>query len=26
MTNKENQETSLTVIEGIEEKIYLIRG
>ncbi|MDQ3088448.1 MAG: ORF6N domain-containing protein [Acidobacteriota bacterium] len=26
MTNKENQEKSLTVIEGIEEKIYLIRG
>jgi hypothetical protein len=26
MANKENQETSLTVIEGIEEKIYLIRG
>ena len=26
MANKENQETSLTVIEGIEEKIHLIRG
>lgn len=26
MANKENQETSLTVIEGIGEKIYLIRG
>jgi ORF6N domain-containing protein len=26
MANKEKQETSLTVIEGIEEKIYLIRG
>jgi len=26
MANKENQETSLTVIEGIEEKIFLIRG
>jgi ORF6N domain len=26
MANKEKQETSLTVIEGIEEKIHLIRG
>lgn len=26
MANKEKQKTSLTVIEGIEEKIYLIRG
>jgi len=26
MANKEKQETSLTVIEGIEEKIYLVRG
>ena len=26
MANKEKQETSLTVIEGIEERIYLIRG
>lgn len=26
MANKEKQEISLTVIEGIEEKIYLIRG
>lgn len=26
MADKKNQETSLTVIEGIEEKIYLIRG
>ena len=26
MANTENQETSLTRIEGIEEKIYLIRG
>ena len=26
MANKEKQETNLSVIEGIEEKIYLIRG
>jgi ORF6N domain len=26
MTDKENRETNLTVIEGIEEKIHLIRG
>jgi len=26
MANKEKQETSLTVIEGIDEKIYLVRG
>lgn len=26
MANKEKQETNLTVMEGIEEKIYLIRG
>ncbi|CAN5611999.1 ORF6N domain-containing protein [soil metagenome] len=26
MASKGNQETNLTVIEGIEEKIYLIRG
>jgi len=26
MANKEKHETSLTVIEGIKEKIYLIRG
>lgn len=26
MANKEKQETNLTVAEGIEEKIYLIRG
>ncbi len=26
MAGKENHETNLTVIEGIEEKIYLIRG
>lgn len=26
MANKEKQETSLIVIEGIDEKIYLIRG
>ncbi len=26
MADKKNQETGLTIIEGIEEKIYLIRG
>jgi hypothetical protein len=26
MASKEKQETNLTIIEGIEEKIYLIRG